>query len=509
MTLETSHKSVLRSFCHEAQFSCHAEEGVWGVTERISAARHARRCAHTRPHYVSRLGPECVWHSVKNPKIPRMRDARAGLFGLASCASAASMMTTFASKKPVLRGVVFDMDGTITKPNLDFKLMYERCGVSRENDLLAEIAKMPADKAAAALEVIDEMEAEGRRTLQFEPGAIELCRWLRAHSLPVALVTRNSAESVEHLHAALCGPAGMPRFAPAISRDDAGIPPKPDPTAMQHISHRWSLAPETLLMVGDSPSNDVAFGKAAGAHTALVDSGRRVSEGVVSSGGADLVVASLADLPRAIWTHFTLQGPTGEAILTKYGAPTPASAASAAAAAGHFSLLQGFSAAELAQPDPSSENSSEDWSGNTPLIWAADAGHLGVVEGILGTLHAAGPGSSVHGLAAGPAAAAATAVNARGYLGATAVSRAARRGHSDVLRLLCAVPGIDLDAPNIKMQTPLHFAAFKRHEDAARVLLEAGANPRALDRKGRTPDQDTDVAAIRDLIANWGSGRPA
>jgi phosphoglycolate phosphatase-like HAD superfamily hydrolase len=413
-------------------------------------------------------------------------------------ASAASLMTS--SKKPVLRGVVFDMDGTITKPNLDFKLMYERCGVSRENDLLAEIAKMPAEKAAVALEVIDEMEAEGRRTLQLEPGAIELCRWLRAHSLPVALVTRNSAESVEHLHAALCGPAGMPRFDPAVSRDDAGIPPKPDPTAMQHISHRWSLAPDTLLMVGDSPLNDVAFGKAAGAHTALVDSGRRVIEGAVSSGGADLVVASLAELPRAIWAHFTLPGPTGEPILTKYGAPTPASAASAAAAAGHSSLLQGFSAAELAQPDPSSENSSESWSGkgNTPLIWAADAGRQGVVEGILGTL-----------LAAGPAAAAATAVNARGYLGATAVSRAARRGHSDVLRLLCAVPGIDLDTPNIKMQTPLHFAAFKRHEDAVRVLLEAGANPRALDRKGRTPDQDTDVAAIRDLIANWGSGLPA
>ena len=36
------------------------------------------------------------------------------------------MTTTFASKKPVLCGVVFDMDGTITKPNLDFKLMYER-----------------------------------------------------------------------------------------------------------------------------------------------------------------------------------------------------------------------------------------------------------------------------------------------------------------------------------------------------------------------------------------------
>lgn len=402
------------------------------------------------------------------------------------------MTTTFASKKPVLCGVVFDMDGTITKPNLDFKLMYERCGVSRQNDLLAEIAKMPADKAATALHVIDEMETEGRRTLEFEPGAIELCRWLRAHSLPVALVTRNSAESVKHLHTVLCGPAGMPQFDPAISRDDIGIPPKPDPTAMQHISHRWSLAPGTLLMVGDSQSNDIAFGKAAGTHTALVDSGRRVIEGNVSSGGADLVVASLAELPRTIWTHFTIPGPTGVTTLTKYGAPTPASAASTAAAAGHLSLLKGFSAAELAQPDPSSGSSSEVWSGNTPLIWAADVGHRGIVEEILGMLHAAGP-----------AAAATTAVNARGYLGATAVSRAARRGHLDVLKLLCAVPGIDLDAPNIKMQTPLHFAAFQRHEDAVRVLLEAGANPRALDRKGRRPDQDTDVPAIRDLIANW------
>ena len=31
----------------------------------------------------------------------------------------------YATSRPTLRGVVFDMDGTLTKPNLDFAEMYE------------------------------------------------------------------------------------------------------------------------------------------------------------------------------------------------------------------------------------------------------------------------------------------------------------------------------------------------------------------------------------------------
>lgn len=54
-----------------------------------------------------------------------------------------------------------------------------------------------------------------------------------------------------------------------------------------------------------------------------------------------------------------------------------------------------------------------------------------------------------------------------------------------------------IDAHNDKRQTPLHFAAFKRHPACVRVLLAAGASPRVRDRKGRTPDEDTDVEAIR------------
>ena len=41
-------------------------------------------------------------------------------------------MAMSTASRPALRGVVFDMDGTLTKPNLDFTEMYRRCGVDKE-----------------------------------------------------------------------------------------------------------------------------------------------------------------------------------------------------------------------------------------------------------------------------------------------------------------------------------------------------------------------------------------
>ena len=52
--------------------------------------------------------------------------------------------------------------------------------------------------------------------------------------------------------------------------------------AMHAICEQWGVSAarhQSVLMVGDSPSNDVAFGKAAGVGTALLDTGRRLAEG--------------------------------------------------------------------------------------------------------------------------------------------------------------------------------------------------------------------------------------
>ena len=95
-------------------------------------------------------------------------------------------MHTASRSRPVLRGVVFDMDGTLTIPNLDFVEMYRRCGVDKSEDILAAIQAMQPSEAAAANAVIAEMEEEGRRTLKLAPGAVECCRWLQRCTMDTA-----------------------------------------------------------------------------------------------------------------------------------------------------------------------------------------------------------------------------------------------------------------------------------------------------------------------------------
>ena len=406
---------------------------------------------------------------------------------LVTSAAGARRALSSAAAKPVLRGVVFDMDGTLTVPNLDFGLMYQRCGVDRSQDILAAIEVMPPAEKAAAQAIVEEMEEEGRRTLQLAPGARECADWLRSRGIRTALVTRNTAKTVRHLHRALWEPAGLPPFWPAISRDDP-LPPKPNTAALSAVADAWRtpLGPE-LLMVGDSPANDVAFGVAAGIATALVDSGRRLAEkaGAVtaehapSMAGADLVVHTLDELPALLEHHFVIEP---AAPLAKYPKPEPTTIAALAAAGGDLDELYELSDAQVLATDEH---------GNTPLIWAAEFGHVEATKLLL---------------------ARGVAPNARGYLGATALQRAARNGEAATIEALLTPPPsgvttwsrytelVDPDVPNDKRQYPLHHAAFKRQPEAVTALLAAGASTTVCDRKGRTPAEDTADESIRDAI---------
>jgi hypothetical protein len=276
----------------------------------------------------------------------------------------------------------------------------------------------------------------------------------------MALVTRNSARTVDHFMQRVW--PNVP-LSPAISRDDE-YPAKPDPSALQAIARVWGceLGPE-LVMVGDSPTHDVGAGKAAGMSTALLDTGR----GGGSTNGADYVVSNLAELAQQLFSGFQLRSQlldscTGQRAAT----PVPSGAAAMAAVSDDVSTLESLGKHELSAACPM---------GNTPLIWAADASNLRAVQALLS---------------------AGVPLDQQGYLGATAVSRAARRGHTPVLLSLLAA-GANPDIANAKLQYPLHFAAFKQNREALCALLEGGANPFVLDRKGRTPAEDTSDESIR------------
>lgn len=160
------------------------------------------------------------------------------------------------------------MDGTLVQSTLDFTAMYARCGVDRSQDILAVIASWsdPARRAEAHA-AIEEVERDALATMALLPGAAELGAWCAARGLPLGLVTRNTASSVEHLHTVHWAP--LAPFAPAVSRDQ-GLQPKPHPAALLHCAATWGVPPASCVMVGDSPRDDVVAGRRAGFVTVLI-----------------------------------------------------------------------------------------------------------------------------------------------------------------------------------------------------------------------------------------------
>ena len=165
-----------------------------------------------------------------------------------------------------------------------------------------------------------------------------------------------------------------------------------------------------------------------------------------------------------------------DGTLKKYETPVPFTEAALAAYNGDISLLSSL---------PSSSLLAVDETGNTPLIWCADKGHKDAVQLILEVVTEQDPSS----------------VNTRGYLGNTALARAARGGHVECVSILLKNSEINPNIANDKMQYPLHFAAFKRKPDVVRVLLDSKTcDSTVVDRKGRTPAEDTSDVSVRDMI---------
>lgn len=60
-----------------------------------------------------------------------------------------------------IKGVIFDMDGTLTLPVLNFIDMRTRLGLSPGTDILPAVMSMAADERERAMQIIEDMEEEG------------------------------------------------------------------------------------------------------------------------------------------------------------------------------------------------------------------------------------------------------------------------------------------------------------------------------------------------------------
>jgi len=404
-----------------------------------------------------------------------------------------AMATTTASnsKLPTLKGVVFDMDDTLVRSNLDISAMYKEIfGVdpSKNSDILKDIADMESpDEQKRAFEIIEEIEETSRQQMTLMPGCSEVLAWLSHHQIPGALVTRNSRTTTDIFCQKLSSEFSFER---AITRDDKGIPPKPDPTAMNLLAKdAFGCETSEILMVGDSIANDIVFGKNAGTQTALLV--ENADETSSEKDAADISVSHLTQLPRHLWKTFSIDGPLGNTPEANqrplHGSPPPEPQSDLCVAAANGNLEAICSLLDTAIDKPDEAN------GNTALIWACETGNAEIAKILLDCKSKNTNGDDKE---------LSSYINHRGFLGATALNRASRRGHTNVLKVLLEHNSnvVNMDLPNLKLQYPLHFAAFKKNPEALQYLLEQGANPWVLDRKGRTPLEDTSCETCKSLL---------
>lgn len=161
----------------------------------------------------------------------------------------------------MLQGIIFDMDGTITKPKVDFAAIEREIG-EKVGFVIDYAERSSPEERARAMEILERYESEAALNSELNEGVHELLDYISRKKLKTALLTRNSRKSVDtvlrkhKLH-----------FEYIVSRDDAR--PKPDPDPIFLLSRLMNIHTDYLLMVGDYKF-DIMCGKAAGTKTVLL-----------------------------------------------------------------------------------------------------------------------------------------------------------------------------------------------------------------------------------------------
>jgi len=187
-----------------------------------------------------------------------------------------------------VKGVIFDMDGTITAPYFDFLKIKEAAGIG-DVDMLDYLRSATGAEYERVHGVLRKFEEAGVADAKLNRGARKLLTYLAKKKMPTALLTRNSRKSVD----GVCRRLKL-KFDIAVTREDG--PHKPAPEPVWEIARRWSAKPAEILVVGDYKW-DVLCAKNAGAPCVLLTNGEGTPDWAKD---ADYVVNKLSDVIEII-----------------------------------------------------------------------------------------------------------------------------------------------------------------------------------------------------------------
>ena len=135
-----------------------------------------------------------------------------------------------------VKGVIFDLDGTLVESSLNFTKMRDDVGCPHDQDILTFVDALSCVRTKAnAHNAILRHELEDAQNAKWLEIGKAMVEKVQAHNLPMAIVIKvaNNGIPIDYV----------------LTREDA--PAKPDPTALLMVANTWQLQPEDCLYVGD------------------------------------------------------------------------------------------------------------------------------------------------------------------------------------------------------------------------------------------------------------------
>ncbi|MCC5885815.1 MAG: HAD family hydrolase [Gammaproteobacteria bacterium] len=162
---------------------------------------------------------------------------------------------------------IFDLDGTLTRPQHDFDAIRAELGIPAGHPILEYLATLPESRALPLRRRLDAIEDALVEAAEPQPGCVPLLRQLAAQRADLGILTRNSRSNALRCLEIL-GVADL--FDPRCVLGRSEAPPKPDPGGILTLLRRWRCGPDDAVMVGDFRF-DLEAGRAAGVLTVHLD----------------------------------------------------------------------------------------------------------------------------------------------------------------------------------------------------------------------------------------------
>ena len=162
-----------------------------------------------------------------------------------------------------IRAVLFDLDGTLTKPLLDFSRIRNEIGLGPDcPSVLEGIRQLEPECRDRAMEILCRHEEHAAIHSTLNPGAESLLAYLRQGSISTGILTRNSQKCTQFVLQ-----KHRLSFDGIITREQG--PVKPNGFGVLQLCRQFKVSPSDTLVVGDY-LHDLQAARHAGAIPVLL-----------------------------------------------------------------------------------------------------------------------------------------------------------------------------------------------------------------------------------------------